>query len=150
MTKGPVARDESLWMVRAAAPLPQPVSPTSSSVESVGAMRWMSVKICRIGTEAPTRSPRRWSAAGLKLERLELRLEAQLHVADLEQRPGSQEALAHLRAVDEGAVGAAEILHEELLTLSADDQVVSTHRRVIEHHVVVGGLADAQRLAEIG
>jgi hypothetical protein len=39
MMNDPVARGESLWMVRAAAPFPQPVSPTRSSVESVGAMR---------------------------------------------------------------------------------------------------------------
>ena len=40
-------------MTFAAAPLPVPVSPTMSKVESVGAMRLSSAKICRIGTLFP-------------------------------------------------------------------------------------------------
>ena len=63
-TNGPSLRGDSLWMALAAAPLPEPVSPMSSRVESVGAIRCSSAKICRIGRLFPTSSPSRSSAEG--------------------------------------------------------------------------------------
>ncbi len=63
-TSGPVALGDSLCSALAAAPLPVPVSPTRSTVESVGAMRCRSAKICRMGTLRPTSSPSLSSAEG--------------------------------------------------------------------------------------
>jgi hypothetical protein len=56
--------------------------------------------------------------------------------------------LAGAGLADERAVRAAEVLHEKLIALAADDEMVSADRRVIDHHVVVGRFADLERRAE--
>ena len=115
-------------MALAAAPLPLPVSPTRSSVESVELMRLSRAKICRIGTLLPTSSPSRSSTDGAMRTGVSGGLEAQLHVAQLEQLPGLEVRLADLRPVDEGAVGRLEVLDQEPVALPLDDQVVAAHR----------------------
>jgi hypothetical protein len=55
-------------------------------------------------------------------------LEAELHVAQLEELAGLEVRLADLRPVDEGAVGRLEVLHQEPVALPLDHQVIPAHR----------------------
>ena len=125
-----------------------PSRPRAAGWSRWSAMRCSSAKICRIGTLRPTRSPSRSSDRGSDLHRGHLGAEAQLHVAHLEEGAGAQVGLAHLGAVEEGAVGGARgPARGTGRPGGATTQVVAADGGVVDDHVVVGRLADAQLLA---
>src|SRR5258708_7771892 len=64
-TSGPLARGDASWIALATSSLPVPVSPWTSTDDSVGATRASTAKRRRIGTLAPTIDPKRSSGWGV-------------------------------------------------------------------------------------
>ena len=72
-------------------------------------------------------------------------VEEELVLADEDRVAVAQRPLGDLVAVHEGAVGALEVLDDELRALARDPDVVRRDRRVVDHDRVVGQAADGHR-----
>ena len=86
-TNGPLARGESLWIVRATISFPEPVSPVISTEAELGAaISTMRMTSC-IGFDAPTSSPSRPASRNCRLQHHQLARVARLAQCAIEQRP---------------------------------------------------------------
>ena len=88
----------------------------------------------------PTSSPKLLALGRQELDALRERRELELDAADRDHRAGLQVGLADLGAVEERAVGRAEIAQQVALGVAHDLAVVAADRLVGEHEIVVGAL----------
>ena len=144
---GAPLRGDSWCSVRAIMSLPVPVSPSISTVASVGAIRSIRPKISRIAGDLPTISP----SCSFSLGRISMRssngVNLSSHAPTRDHRAGAQVGLLDLGAVEERAVRALQVADEVALGVARDLEVDARHGLVGEHEIVLGRLADAEHVA---
>ena len=126
--------------------LPVPVSPSMSTVASFGEMSASSANSRRILTSRPTSCPNVSASASAGSTASSSGRNLMTVRPELDLGAEADGDLLEARALDEAAVGRAEVAHEHLVAFEQRHRMATRHRLVREHQIARRRRAERHRL----